>query len=120
MKLLLLVACNLCLLTVNLRGQSVDHPLTTMDGLTAPKLIKSVDPKYPRPFFGKAHDSHVKVGLVIDEEGVPQKLSIVESGGDEFDKNALVAVSKYRFLRAMRDGQPVALLLHVDVTFKVK
>jgi TonB family protein len=84
-----------------------------------PKLISSVEPKYPRPLFHKRKPSTVLVNLTVPVDGIPTNVHIVKSGGSAFDKNALVAVQKYRFQPATLHGQPVPCTINVEVNFKI-
>jgi TonB family protein len=85
----------------------------------APVLVRSVDPKYPRAWFGKNTATDVLVGLIVSEKGLPENLHIVRSGGVKFDKNAMETVSKYRFKPATKEGKPIPVHLNVDVSYQV-
>ena len=84
-----------------------------------PKLTYQVDPKYPRPLFGRPKASRVLVGLVITPAGVPTNLHVIRSGGAAFDKSALECVAQYRFSPATENGLPVPVKVNVDVNFQI-
>jgi TonB family protein len=84
-----------------------------------PKLISSVEPKYPRPLFHKRKPSLVLVGLTVPADGIPTDIHIVKSGGDTFDKSALTAVQQYRFQPATLLGKPVSVAINVEVLFEI-
>jgi protein TonB len=84
-----------------------------------PKLLSTVEPKYPRPLFHQRKPSLVLVGLTVSTDGVPTDIHIVKSGGDTFDKSALTAVQQYRFQPATQLGKPVPVAINVEVQFKI-
>ena len=88
--------------------------------VTAPKLISSVDPEFPeseRKSKSKVDGTSLVV-FVVDETGTPRDVHIVRSLSPDFDAKAVEAVQRYRFLPAMKAGEPVAVTLKVEVNFK--
>jgi len=47
----------------------------------------------------------------------PARFRVVRSLGLRLDEKAIEAVRKWSFEPAMRDGQPVAVQVHVEVSF---
>jgi TonB family protein len=58
------------------------------------------------------------VSLIVDRQGMPQNPRITESLDPGLDQNALYAASRYRFKPAMRDGEPVPVMVNVKVIFE--
>ena len=98
---------------------STQAPMKVGGEILPPVLIHSVDPKYPRPLFGKAKPSSVLIDLVVTDKGDPTKISIVRSGGDKFDKNAIDAVRQYQFKPAMLHGETVPVEINIEVQYKI-
>jgi len=98
---------------------TVSEPMKVGGDVLPPKLISTVEPKYPRPLFHKRKPSLVLVGLTIPVDGVPTDIHIVKSGGDTFDKSALTAVQQYRFQPASLHGKPVPVAINVEVHFEI-
>jgi TonB family protein len=96
-----------------------DAPRRVGGGVLPPILTKSVEPKYPHSFTGKRTNARVLVSIIVDLKGLPSDIRIVRSGGDNFDKSAVDAVSHYRFKPATENGQPVAVKINIDVNFQV-
>ena len=127
-KLVVLAALILLALSVVFAQVPVPLPSTTSDVSTPlevggnvlpPKLISSVEPKYPRPLFHKPKPSNVIVGVTIPIDGIPTNIHIVKSGGATFDKSALKAVSQYRFQPSTLYGKPVSTSIKIEVEFMV-
>ncbi len=88
--------------------------------VSAPKLISSVEPKYPesaRKVKGK-FDGSCLINLLVDSAGVPHDVHVVRSLGADFDASAVKAVEQYRFDPARQAGEPVAVMLTVEVHFQ--
>jgi TonB family protein len=55
--------------------------------------------------------------LVVDADGLPRDIQVTRSLGMGLDEKAIEAVSKWRFEPARKNGQPVPVLIHVEVDF---
>ncbi len=90
------------------------------EDVSAPKLISSVEPEFPKSERGKKgkFEGTCLVGLTVDENGLPQDVHIIRSLQREFDRQAIGAVQRYRFKPAMKAGTPVAVSLKVEVNFQ--
>jgi TonB family protein len=123
----LFVLCAILLVTARLGLAFAQMPAAPMPpalmkvggDVLPPKLISTVEPKYPRPLFHKRKPSLVLVGLTVPVDGVPTDIHIVKSGGDAFDKSALTAVQQYRFQPASLHGKPVPVAINVEVNFRI-
>lgn len=90
--------------------------------LIMPVLVHQVDPEYPESarIHGTAGwtDHNCLVAITVDTNGMPQDIHIVESGGAEFDHNAIASVSQYRFKPATQAGKPIAADLKIAINFR--
>ncbi len=85
----------------------------------APKLIYQEAPVYPPEAEGKGIEGVVRINAFIGKDGVPVKILIDKSSGNELlDKSAAQAAVKSRYEPAQQDGRPVAIWVSYDVTFK--
>ena len=81
-----------------------------------PRLIKQVEPQYPL-IAKKAHIGGVVViDAVIDEHGNVTEAHAVSGPGLLFPA-ALEAVSQWKYEPTYLNGEPVPLMLEVNVTF---
>jgi TonB family protein len=98
-------------------------PATTMsDGATPPKLIYSVEPEYTPEAKAAKKMGTVLVNLIVDAQGEPENVHVVRGlgkDGNGLDAKAVEAVRRYRFKPAMRDDQPVATSINVEVNFRI-
>jgi TonB family protein len=84
------------------------------------KLIPPRATSFPGPVFAPGvskGQAGVTIGVVVDTEGKPQKLKIIESGGKSADEAALKAVREWRFDPATCDGEAVPARAQVRVDF---
>jgi TonB family protein len=88
-------------------------------GIVAPKVVKHVEPHYP----GRAHDAHVSgiatVDAQIDATGRVKVVRIVRDPGFGLGGAAADAVRQWQFEPATKDGQPVAVLFTLQVSFRI-
>ena len=90
-------------------GQNVRPPIP----------LNSVIAEYTPEAKRAGIDGVVQVSLIVDAHGMPQNPRVVKSLDPGLDKSALIAVSKYRFQPAMRDGAPVSVMITVEVNFRI-
>lgn len=86
-------------------------------GVQPPKLLQRFDPEFSEPARAVRYQGTMTLGLILDKEGVPQKLQILSPLGCGLDLKAIQAVSAWRFQPATKDGEPVAVKIAVEVNF---
>ncbi|MGA2960563.1 MAG: energy transducer TonB [Candidatus Korobacteraceae bacterium] len=89
------------------------------DGVTPPRAISSPDPTYTSTAQKAKVQGSVELWLVIDSEGFPRKIEVKKSLRPDLDDQAVLAVQKWRFAPATKDGQPVAVRVRVIVNFRL-
>lgn len=98
-------------------GKSEGKPEENAGAASPPRMIKSVDAKYPAEAKNAHEEGVVIVKVRIDTTGQPTVLGV--EGPEVFWKSAKTAVERYRFEPAMKDGQPVEATVNVEVNFKL-
>jgi len=88
-------------------------------GVSAPVLIHSVEPKFSEEARQKKLSGNVLIGLIVDQNGMPQNVHLIRGVGADLDDSAIAAVKQYTFKPALEDGKPVAVLLNVGVNFQL-
>ncbi len=103
-------------------------PLGSLGGFrpiygASPKFVKDAvavsapDPEYSEDARKRKISGELTVGMVVNENGVPEVLRLEDSLNPELDTNALKAAAAFRFRPATRDGQPVASFVKVSFGF---
>jgi TonB family protein len=126
-----LIACSVLLLAITAasgafaRGVAADqsgrygtvyHP---GPGVTNPRLVYAPDPEYPKNKKAWARANVIcEIGIIVDKDGMPRGLHVVQSGGKDFDAKAMKAVRQYRFAPALYEGKPVAAAIRIEVNFR--
>ena len=90
--------------------------------VTPPRLVRTVEPKYPASARKDAVEGLVKIKMLITHEGKVTEASIVESSGHpEMDANALDAVYKWRFSPARNKlKQKIDCYITMPIKFKLR
>jgi TonB family protein len=89
------------------------------EGISPPRVIKSVDPEFSKQERRSRFNGTVLVSLMVDEAGLPQNVKVVHGVRQDLDQKAVQAVQQYRFKPAMRNGIPVKVDLTIDVNFHI-
>ena len=89
------------------------------NGVSAPRAIYEPDPEYSDEARRVKHQGTVMLSLVVDASGRPQDIHIVRSLGMGLDEKATEAVQKWQFAPGMKDGHAVAVLVNVEVNFRL-
>ncbi len=87
--------------------------------VSAPVLLKMVDPEFSEEARRKKLSGSVRVRLTVDENGMPEDVTVVQGVGAGLDEKALEAVRQYRFKPALRNGVPVKVVMNVEVRFQI-
>jgi TonB family protein len=88
-------------------------------GVTAPRPIYDPDPEYSDAARRAKFQGSVLLWLVVGSNGRPRDIRVQRSLGMGLDEKALAAVSQWRFQPATLNGQPVAVQINVEVSFRL-
>ncbi len=88
--------------------------------VAAPKLIHDVWPEYTEAARKARIQGRVLLEVGVDKDGVPQVVGVVRSLQPDLDQKAIEAVRQWRFEPATYQGQPVAVKIQVEVTFRLR
>jgi TonB family protein len=83
-----------------------------------PKVLFAPDAEYSEDARRARFSGNVQVFLTVTEDGRPSDFWIVRGAGLGLDQQAGKAVSQYRFRPATCDGQPVKIVLFIEVNFQ--
>jgi TonB family protein len=89
------------------------------EGVTPPRVVYSPNPEYTDRARKKKIRGYVVISLIVTPEGTVRDATVTTSLDKELDKQALAAVSTWKFDPATKDGKPVAFRVPVEVSFKL-
>jgi periplasmic protein TonB len=88
-------------------------------GVSAPKVVYDPDPEYSEEARKAKYQGTVVLWLVVSPDGKPQQIRVQRSLGMGLDEKAIEAVKQWRFEPAKKDGQPVPVMINVEVNFRL-
>jgi periplasmic protein TonB len=86
-------------------------------GVTPPRPIYSPDPEFSEEARKAKYQGTCTLMIVVDTDGKPTNLRVVNSLGMGLDEKALETVRTWRFEPGMKDGHPVKVEMAVEVDF---
>jgi len=94
-------------------------PYRVGGGVSAPKPIFTPDPEYSEEARKSKYQGVVVLWLVIGPDGHPHEVRVARPLVMGLDEKAIEAVRTWRFEPAKKDGQPVAVQMNVEVSFRL-
>lgn len=101
------------------------------DGVTAPKLIYSIEPEFSEKARKAKLVGATRLILIVEADGHVRDIRVLQSAADAFknkkdreaaqtlDPQAIKAASQYRFEPAQYKGKPVPVELSIIISFEV-
>jgi TonB family protein len=121
---ILIVAIGAVLLTVPVPAaeQARPHPIYRIgdEGVKAPTIIKEVKPKYTAGAMRRQVEGNIEVEAVILADGTVGDVTVKRSLDPELDEEAVKATKQWRFTPGTKDGEPVAVEVAIELTFRLK
>ena len=93
-------------------------PRVSSSDLNGPSPIRKVDPRYPPTLINEHVEGEVVLYAVIRRDGSVDSIQLVRGLDDELDKNAMNALSQWKFRPATRQGEPVELEAIIHIPFR--
>ncbi len=88
--------------------------------LATPVLIEKVDPQYPQAAIRENVDGQVILYAIIRKDGSVDSIQLVHGIDPRLDRNAMVALARWKFRPASRDGVPVDVEAVVYIPFRFR
>jgi protein TonB len=88
-------------------------------GVTAPHAIYAPDPEYSEQARKAKFQGTLVLWMVVGPDGRPRDIRVARSLGMGLDEKAIEAVKTWRFEPARKDGNPVAVQINVEVSFRL-
>jgi bla regulator protein blaR1 len=87
--------------------------------VSAPTLMIAPNPEYSEEARRAKYQGVCVVSLIVDAQGNPRRVQVVRHLGKGLDKKAVEAVRQYKFAPAIRNGEPVAVEVNIEVNFRL-
>lgn len=87
--------------------------------VTPPMLIYQPNPPYPQDSKAAKLEGNVVLEVMIAADGTVSNVKVINSLNKELDDIAVKTVKKWKFLPALKAGEPVACKSAVSVNFKL-
>src|SRR5216684_1448866 len=87
--------------------------------VTAPSLLQKVEPEYSEEARIAKLAGTVVVGGEIGPDGLAHNLRILRGLGLGLDQKAIEAIQQWRFKPGAKDGQPVSVMVNIEVNFRL-
>ena len=85
-----------------------------------PRFVHKVEPQYPVDMRALGKEATVKLEVLIDRKGKVRKVTILQSGGEAFDKAASNALMLSSFVPGNVEGTPVAVRMRIPIRFSLR
>jgi TonB family protein len=92
------------------------------DGVTLPVLVTEVRPEYTREAMDAHIEGTVLLKVVVQQDGSVGEISVERSldSVHGLDQQAVDAAKQWKFKPGTKDGEPVAVRVHVELAFTLK
>jgi TonB family protein len=84
-----------------------------------PRVLSDPDPEYSTLARSAGYQASVVLWLVVDTDGSAKRIRVQQGAGMGLDEAAIAAVKNWRFESATRNGEPVAVMINVEVNFRL-
>jgi periplasmic protein TonB len=86
---------------------------------TAPHPIYTPDPEYSDKARKKKKNGTVILETVVGTDGLTHDIHVLQPLGYGLDEQAVKALGQWKFEPATKDGQPVPVLLQIEMNFRL-
>jgi len=88
--------------------------------VSAPRVVYKVEPQYTEDARNAKISGTVLLSIVVDAAGNPGNIQVVRGLDPGLDKNAIAALSQWRFAPATKNNQAVTVQADVEVHYRLK
>jgi TonB family protein len=88
-------------------------------GIVKPRALETAKPFYPREPHDTGIQGNVSLELVVDSSGSVGDIRIAKSLHPDLDEAAIGSARKWRFSPGTKSGQPVPVIVTMDVSFRL-
>ena len=88
-------------------------------GVSVPVPIFQAEPEYSEEARLAKYQGSVVLQVIVNEKGEPTGARVVRKLGQGLDEKAIEAIQKWRFNPGMKDGEPVPVIVTIEVPFRL-
>ena len=96
-----------------------DRVFPLVRGIEPPRVLVQVHAIYSELARHMRLQGISALNLVVDKEGFPRNICIQRSLFPDLDQNAARSVAQWRFSPATKNGEPVSVLINVEIKFRL-
>jgi len=89
------------------------------NGVTVPRLTHNIDPEYSEEARQAKYQGTCVLSLIVGPDGRPRDIKVARALGKGLDEKAIEAVREWRFAPATKGGKAVAVMINVQVQFRL-
>lgn len=93
---------------------------TSEPGVDLPRAVETAQPFYPREPHAAGVQGTVSLELVVERIGSVGDIRVIKSLHPDLDQAAIGSTRKWRFMPGTRDGQPVDVIVTMEVAFRLR
>jgi len=90
------------------------------NGVSTPRLIRNVNPHYTADAMRRKVNGAVLLRCVVDRDGVPTRLEIINALDDELDRASVDTLKQWRFEPGRKNGEAVLVQIDVTIAFSME
>ena len=94
-------------------------PYIVGKNVSAPHVDYNPDPEYSEVARSLRYQGTVVLWLIIDKDGRPTHIRVQRALGLGLDDMAVAAVERWKFTPSKKDGEPVPVMINVEVNFRL-
>ena len=106
-------------LAAQLSAQEIPGP---GKNVTLPSVVREVKPDYTAEAKAAGIQGTVTLKVVVKDDGTVGDIQVTQSLDTKYglDEQAIKAAKQWVFKPGMKDGKPVAVQIHIELTFTLK
>jgi len=86
-------------------------------GITAPRILSRVEPTFTQEARVAKIQGTLFLFIIVTSAGTVDNAVVLQGLGKGMDENALEAIKQWKFVPALKDGQPIPVMLTVEIQF---
>lgn len=103
---------------ITLLAASDEQVMRVGNGVSAPRVLSKIDPAYTREARAAYIQGTALYSLVVDATGHPRDIRVLSPIGYGLDEKGEEAIARWVFAPGMKDGKPVSIRAHIEVSFR--